>query len=309
MNFLFIGAFLFDTIIGDPRGRCHPVVLIGNLISFFTKKLLKTDDKKNIKRLKGFLLVLLTLFIVLCITSAILYLLKYNTHLYFFGSMILLSFTISPRALAESAFEIKKFLKASDLPNARKKVGWIVGRDTENLDESECTRATVETVAENITDGIISPLFYAFFGGVVLAFIYRAVNTLDSMVGYKNEQYIDFGMPAARLDDVFNYIPARITAMLIIVIAFILPGYSGIGAVKMLLRDAIKHPSPNSGFAEAPVAGALKVRLGGYNYYFGKKSFRAYMGDDLEILKAGHIRKTVVLMYLVTVLFITIITF
>jgi adenosylcobinamide-phosphate synthase len=217
----------------------------------------------------------------------------------FAGGAVLLSFAITPRSLAEAGREIKDYLLAGDLVQARTKVGWIVGRDTDSLDEAGATRATVETVAENIVDGIVSPLFYAAIGGVPLAFLYRAVNTLDSMVGYKNEKYLHFGMVAARVDDVFNYIPARLTGLLIIIAAFILR-YDAKGAMKTILRDAAKHPSPNSGIPEAAVAGALGIRLGGLNYYGGVASFRAYMGEPYKPLVAKHIQQTTQLMALVT---------
>jgi adenosylcobinamide-phosphate synthase len=219
------------------------------------------------------------------------------------GGAVLLAFTMTPRSLAEAGREIKRYLDAGDLEQARFKVGWIVGRDTARLDTAEVTRATVETVAENIVDGIISPLFYAFIGGVPLAFLYRAVNTLDSMVGYKNDKYRDFGMVAARVDDVFNYIPARITGLLLIVAAVFL-GLDACRAAKAILRDAAKHPSPNSGIAEAGVAGALGIRLGGLNYYGGVPSLRAHMGDPLHETAPIHITRTIRLMYTVTILFV-----
>lgn len=216
---------------------------------------------------------------------------------------LLLSFTISPRSLAEAGREIHGYLIQGDMENARYKVGWIVGRDTENLSEGEVTRATVETVAENTVDGIISPLFFFLIGGVPLAFLYRAANTMDSMVGYKNDRYLYFGRVAARLDDVLNYIPARITGCIFVLSAVLLRLDYG-NAWRMLRRDASKHPSPNGGWAEAAVAGALQIRLGGYNSYFGRQSFRAYMGEPLKALKAEHIMSCIRMMYTATVLFL-----
>jgi adenosylcobinamide-phosphate synthase len=184
----------------------------------------------------------------------------------------------------------------------------VVGRDTGRLDEAEVTRATVETVAENITDGIVSPLFFAALGGVPLAFAYRAVNTLDSMVGYKNDRYLAFGWASARFDDLCNYLPARLTAFFLLLAAFLLPGFSARGAAEALMRDARKHPSPNSGYAEATVAGAMGIRLGGCNYYFGQPSWRAYMGEERERLAARHIKKTIAMMYAVTIFFVIFLT-
>ena len=189
---------------------------------------------------------------------------------------------------------------------ARERVGWIVGRDTQNLNEAEVTRAAVETVSENTVDGVISPLFYFAIGGLPLAIFYRAANTMDSMIAYKNEKYFFFGQIAARLDDILNYVPARITAILFICAAFILRlDYKN--AFAMMKRDAKKHPSPNGGYAEATVAGALNVRLGGTNYYFGEPHFRAYMGEPNESLEAEHILGAIRLMYTATILFLIIV--
>lgn len=296
-------AIFFDAIIGDPRSKLHPVVLIGNLIGLIESKLLKPNYPSIKKKCLGLLLVLLVLSTTYSAVWLIIYFLE-TIHPYaaFIGSAVLLSFTISPRSLAEAGEEIRRYLLQKNLEQARYKVGWIVGRDTKNLDVSEVTRATVETIAENIVDGIISPLFYFAIGGVPLAFLYRAVNTMDSMVGYKNEKYLDFGMAAARTDDLFNFIPARITAMLIIISALLLR-YDAKNSLYSIKRDAHKHPSPNSGYAEAGVAGALGVRLGGLNYYGGVESFRAYMGEVRTNLSPVHIRQTVYIMGLVTALF------
>ena len=216
---------------------------------------------------------------------------------------LLLAFTISPKSLAKAGRGIYALLLTNELDKARKAVGWIVGRDTEELDESEVARATVETIAENTVDGVIAPLFFFVIGGVPLAFLYRAANTMDSMIGYKNEKYLYFGKAAAKLDDVLNYIPARITAVLFIVSAWLL-GFDSRNAMRMMQRDAAKHPSPNGGYAEATVAGALHIRLGGINSYFGKKSFRAYMGEAIERTAPKHIMESIRMMYTATVLFL-----
>lgn len=309
-NLTYIGALICDTLFGDPGKAAHPVVLIGKLIGFLERILLKDDMNSAQKKTAGLVLAVATIGIVYLAAYSVIYLLGLVGGMAFeLSAMLLLSFTISPRTLKEAAQEIRLLLDTGDIIHAREKVGWIVGRDTGELDESEITRATVETVAENITDGIISPLFFAVLGGVPLAFAYRAVNTLDSMVGYRNDKYIDFGMVSARIDDICNFIPARITAVLIVFVSFLLPGYNGKNAWKMLWRDAGKHPSPNSGFAEATAAGALNIRLGGTNYYFGRPSFREYMGDPLENMTSFHIGKIIKLMYAVTISFVIILTF
>lgn len=300
-----IFAFIIDTIIGDPRSRFHPVVLIGKLISFLERLYYREADGDQKKFLCGAILVLLVLFITYDVAAGIIYL-SYAIP-WEWGTMaieaLLLAFTISPKSLAKAGRGIYALLLTNELDKARKAVGWIVGRDTEELDESEVARATVETIAENTVDGVIAPLFFFVIGGVPLAFLYRAANTMDSMIGYKNEKYLYFGKAAAKLDDVLNYIPARITAVLFIISAWLL-GFDFRNAMQMMRRDAAKHPSPNGGYAEATVAGALHIRLGGINSYFGKKSFRAYMGEAIERTAPKHIMESIRMMYTATVLFL-----
>lgn len=302
-------AFVIDTIIGDPKSRFHPVVLMGNLISFFEKILYNEKMSDNKKIVCGGVLVVLVLVInyyIAVLFMTIFYHLRDALNLMYldvFLEALLLSFMISPKSLSEAAKEIYNFLAADNLNNARNALKFIVGRDTENLDKGEVTRGVVETVAENTVDGIISPLFFFCIGGLPLAVCYRAANTMDSMLGYKNERYLYFGRIAAKLDDVLNYIPARITGIIFVISAAFLrldPHY----AFKIMKRDAKKHPSPNGGYAEASVAGAIHVRLGGENSYFGKKSFRAYMGDAIEKLSPRHIILSVKLMFTATVLFL-----
>lgn len=297
-------AVLCDLIIGDPRLRLHPVVLIGNLIYCGEKALLCREHSRRVKIRNGMLLVAAVLAAVYLVAWLYMEALShFSPAVQFIGAALALSFVISPRSLAEAGREIQRLLEQNDIQQARFKVGWIVGRDTDNLNSGEITRATVETVAENIVDGIISPLFYYAIGGIPLAFLYRAVNTLDSMVGYRNEKYGDFGMPAARVDDLFNYIPARLAGILIVAAAMILRlDYRS--AVRCILRDAHRHPSPNSGISEAGVAGALGIRLGGLNYYGGVPSLRACMGDAVRPLHAVCIRQTNQIMYAATVLLV-----
>ncbi len=301
-------ALILDTLIGDPRTGWHPVVLIGNLIAALEKRLLDPAAAPDAKRRAGLVLVLAVLAVSFTLSwLALAALAALHPLAALGGGALLLSFAITPRSLAEAGREIQALLEAGDLDEARRKVGWIVGRDTAALDAAEITRATVETVAENITDGIIAPLFYAALGGAPLAVLYRAVNTLDSMVGYKNDKYRDFGLVAARTDDVFNYIPARITGVLIIAAAF-LTGRDARGAARAIRRDAAKHPSPNSGIPEAGVAGALGVRLGGLNYYGGVPSLRATMGEPRRQLAPVDIARTVRMMYTATALFAAAVT-
>lgn len=298
-------AFLIDTIIGDPRTKYHPVVLMGKLIALLEHCFYRADDSDNKKFVMGIMLVIITLLISYEVAAAIM-LLSYQLP-FSWGSAavggLLLSFTISPNSLAKAGKGIYALLIMGELTEAREKVGWIVGRDTKDLDDAEIVRATIETIAENTVDGIIAPLFFFVLGGVPLAVLYRAANTMDSMIGYKNEKYLYFGRGAAKLDDVLNYIPARITAMLFLFSALIL-GFDYRNAYRIMQRDAAKHPSPNGGYAEATMAGALHIRLGGMNSYFGRKSFRAYMGDAMVLIAPQHIMAAIRMMYTATVLFI-----
>ena len=301
-------AFLIDLLVGDPRSKFHPVVLIGKLISLLEKFLRRDTDTPIKKVLKGGALVYAVVIIVMLIGFAIEILTKEipNLAAQIFIQALVLSFMISPRTLGREAYAVYIFLIMDEMDYARERVGWIVGRDTQNLNEAEVTRAAVETVSENTVDGVISPLFYFAIGGLPLAIFYRAANTMDSMIAYKNEKYFFFGQIAARLDDILNYVPARITAILFICAAFILRlDYKN--AFAMMKRDAKKHPSPNGGYAEATVAGALNVRLGGTNYYFGEPHFRAYMGEPNESLEAEHILGAIRLMYTATILFLIIV--
>ncbi len=300
--FIPLWAFLLDCLIGDPRSKYHPVVLMGQVISYLEHLLYAKHDKPRIQFLYGLLTVALTLlivtgvgFLLLLVAGAINYWVAYGLEI------IMLYSTISPRSLATAGAELAGFLAAGNLQEARRKVGWIVGRDTTELDESEITRATIETVAENTVDGIVSPLlFFAVFGPLG-ALAYRAANTMDSMLGYKNERYLYFGRAAARFDDILNFIPARITLLLYLLSAKILK-HDAKNAWRIAKRDAAKHPSPNGGYAEAPVAGALHIRLGGYNKYGDQMTFRAYMGDPDVKMKGLHIKKTIGMMYVCTFL-------
>ena len=298
-------AFIVDCLVGDPRSSLHPVVLIGNLISFFERLLYREEDSDRKKLFCGAVLMVCVLAICYGAAEGVLYLAARfgNAYISVGVQAVCLCFMISPRNLAEAGREIRDYLLEGNLEMARFKVGWIVGRDTDKLTEGEATRATVETISENTVDGVISPLFYFFIGGLPLAVAYRAANTMDSMIGYKNDKYLFFGRVAAKADDVWNYIPARLTGLLLVAAAFLL-GFDWHGAWRMLRRDAANHPSPNGGWTESTVAGALGVRLGGLNYYFGKPSFRTYMGDPVHELEARHISMAIRMMYTATVMFL-----
>lgn len=298
IGFYVLLAFLLDLLVGDPAWIPHPVVLIGKAIEKLERLLRRVSQSPAVLKITG----ILTAITIVGASWGLTFLLVrwiFSIN-YWAGAVLsiwLISTTIAARGLSEAAGEIYILLQNGSLAEARRKVGMIVGRDTDQMEPGAIIRASVETVAENIVDGVVAPLFYAFIGGAPLAMAYRAVNTLDSMLGYKNERYIDFGMASARLDDIANYIPARLTGLFLLAAAWILRMRSK-GALQAVLRDAPGHPSPNSGIPEAAVAGALGVRLGGMNYYNGRGSFRAYMGKPLATLEPGHIKQTVRLMYL-----------
>ena len=299
-------GYILDLLIGDPHWLYHPVRLIGNLISWLESILLKEKDTSAKKYRKGMVLAILTPLITgIVIVSILAACYHINMILGCVIETIMCYQILAVKSLKVESMKVYYALDKEGLQQARNAVAMIVGRDTKQLDEHGVVRAAVETVAENTSDGVIAPLFYMMLFGAAGGFVYKAVNTMDSMIGYKNDKYLYFGRTAARIDDVLNFIPARITGLLLIVVAF----YSKLnakGALKMMMRDAKKHPSPNGGYTEATVAGALDIRLGGINYYFGRQSFRAYMGEAINELNAQHIQQTIKLMYNVSTLFLII---
>src|SRR3990167_1183362 len=300
---IILFAFILDLILGDPHWQLHPVRLIGRLIEFLEDNLRKT---KIPLKISGGLLVIFILGFTLGISFLLIkfaYWLNYYSGLLL--SSVLVYFAIAPRNLYDESMKIYSFLKKGDLESARKSLSMIVGRDTNKLSESEVIRASVETIAENSVDAVISPLFYALIGGAPLAIAYSAVNTMDSMVGYKNNMYIDFGWAAARFDDIANYMPARISALLIPLSALIC-GKDCPGSLKIALRDGKKNPSPNSGIPEAAVAGALGIRLGGVNYYSGVPSHKPFIGDGSLELSNRHIKEANCLMLITSVFMVLI---
>lgn len=301
--YLLITALLIDLIISDPAFIPHPVVLIGKLINFLEKGLRREGLSPTVEKMLGILLVLIVtaaayLFTLLIIrgSSALNYYLGRITEL------LLLSSCLALKGLVDSGQGVYSALKEGDLAAARKRVNQIVGRDCSNADRENVIRAALESLAENTSDGILAPMFFYLLGGVPLAVVYKAVNTLDSMLGYKNEKYINFGWAAARLDDLANYLPARITAISFITAAFVF-SYDFRAAFKIMRRDASSHPSPNAGYPEAAAAGALSLRFGGYNYYHGQEHFRCYLGDKLKNFENSDIQRMKKLIYLSVLIF------
>lgn len=289
-------GYVLDLILGDPQGFPHPVRAIGKLISGLEKRLYVYNNK-NHQLLAGTLLAFLVVITAYLSAS---YIIKasyiFNDALGTVVSSILAYTVLATRCLGKEAMKVNQLLSTENLNEARRALSYIVSRDTAELTEGEVVRATVETVAENISDGIIAPLFYLFLGGVPLAMAYKAVNTLDSMVGYRNDRYEYFGKASAYLDDIVNYLPARISVLLIGISAF-MTGNKPIDAIRIGIRDGKKHNSPNSGYPEAAVAGALSIQLGGTNKYFGKEVSKPTMGDGALVLERRHINATISLMY------------
>lgn len=281
-----LAAVVLDQLIGDPRWSPHPVRLIGSLAAGcegFWRKFIGNQY------LAGFLTVISILFMA---SITVIALLKFSFNIHpVLGkaiSILLLYTTIAAKDLTKHSQAVYKALQGNDISKARKKLGMIVGRDTGNLDEEGIVRATVESVAESMVDGVTAPLFFAMLGGPMGAMLYKAINTMDSMFGYKNDRYLKFGWTAARLDDLANFIPARLTALLIPLAAFFLQlDYKKTWTI--LRRDRLNHSSPNSGHPEAAVAGALNIQLGGPSYYFGKLIEKPTIGEPLCPATIKHI--------------------
>ena len=289
-------AYVLDLIFGDPQNIVHPVQVIGKIISAGEKVLLR----KKYKFLAGAVLNIFTV----SITYALMYLISKSVKIsvFFISIEIYLMYTIfSINSLAREGNRVYRILKEGDIEKARKDLSYLVSRDTEMMDEKMIIRSTMETISENTVDGIVAPMFYMFLGGMPLAMAYKAINTLDSMVGYKNEKYMDFGKFSAKVDDVANFIPARITGILIVLASMIL-GYDYKNSLKIFIRDRKNHSSPNSGHAEAGVAGALGVQFGGRVSYFGKEVDKPVIGDKTKDFELEDIRKNIRIMYVTSFL-------
>lgn len=295
-------GFIIDCLLGDPYQLPHPIRWIGSLIGKLDKSFYRENDGDKVKLLKGFAVVVIVLFISTMCPLVILYV-AYSEN--FVLGMILESmmcyYLIAPRCLKDESMKVYQELKKEDIKGARKAVSMIVGRDTNVLDKEGITKAAVETVAENTSDGVTAPLMYMAFGGAILGFFYKAANTMDSMLGYKNEKYLYFGRCAAKLDDILNFLPARITALFMIA-ASPLCGLDGKNALKVWKRDRKKHASPNAAQTEAVCAGALGVMLAGDAYYFGKRYPKETIGDEKRKIETEDIRQANRLMYVTAVM-------
>ena len=300
----FILGYLLDLFLGDPFGSFHPVVWIGNLISRLTKGLLKPNDEEKTKQYKGLLLVVIVITVSASITALFLWFLyTINSKIGIIIEAVITYQCLATKSLYKESMKVFYALKNEGLTAGRKAVSMIVGRDTEALDETEVIKAAVETVAENASDGVIAPLIYLAIGGPVLGIVYKAINTMDSMIGYKDEKYLSFGRYAAKLDDLVNFIPARISAILMILsCAFLGKDYNGKNAYRIFKRDRFNHASPNSAQTESVCAGALSIQLAGPASYFGKRYEKPFIGDKLRDVELMDIRRANRLMILTSLL-------
>ena len=296
-------GFLLDQVLGDPHWLYHPVRLIGAYISFLEKGIRKIfGDGERALIAGGTVLVIFVTGTTAVVSGGILYACgRVAPWLKFLASVILCYQLFAVRSLKVESMKVYRELKKDDLPAARYAVSMIVGRDTERLDMTGVTKAAVETVAENTSDGVAAPLFYMALGGPVLGWVYKAVNTMDSMVGYKNEKYQYFGSAAAKFDDVVNYIPARLSAWLMI-LASAITHMDWKNAKKVFLRDRYNHKSPNSAQTESVMAGALDVQLAGDAWYFGKLCKKPTIGDAIREIEPEDIRRSHTLLYMTAVL-------
>lgn len=323
MQYWYVGTiaiaagYLLDLVFGDPYWLPHPVRLIGSLIAGLEKLLLKDDLSNRQKYFRGIIMAFLVVMSSAAVSAGLLAL-CYRIHLFvgWIAETVMCYQILAVKSLKVESMKVYKELKKEDLKQARKAVSMIVGRDTQSLDSHGIIRAAVETVAENTSDGVIAPLFYLFFLGPVGGFAYKAVNTMDSMVGYKNDRYLYFGRFAAKLDDAANWIPSRLGAYLMLAacaLAQVLGKegrqiYSVRNAYYIYKRDRRKHSSPNSAQTESVCAGALQVALSGDNYYFGKLVKKPIIGEAIRPLETEDIKRSNVLLYLTSFLMVLLVT-
>lgn len=290
-------SFILDCLLGDPYSWPHPIKAIGNFIQLLVTFLRKISESEKWLYVAGGILFVLTVGLTGALSAFLLFIsAKVAYWLYVIVFIYLGYTTLAMTCLAKEARKIQRTLTTGDLAAARIQVGMIVGRDTENLSREQISKATIETVAENTADGVIAPLFYLFIGGPVLALMYKAVNTLDSMVGYKTEKYRAIGFVSAKMDDIANFIPARLTWLCLVIASFIL-NYDSRAAWKIGLRDRKKHTSPNCAYPEGAVAGALDITLGGTHEYFGETVVKPTIGDGTSSVTQKQISQTIKLLY------------
>ncbi len=296
LAFSFLLAYLLDLVLGDPPDRPHPVRLIGRLCIFWEKLLYRPQVARGVffwLAVMGSMAGLATLFYL---ASPF-----FPTPVLVMGQIYLIYTLLATRSLHDESRRVEEALLRGDLAAARKWLGLIVGRDTANLQEGDIRRAVLETIAENLNDGVVAPMFYLAALGLPGLLLYKTANTLDSMVGYKNERYLAFGRLSARLDDLLNYLPARLTALLLVTAAALF-GADWLKAWQLMRRDARCASSPNAGWPEATLAGALGVGLGGPSSYFGLPVAKPYLGDPNALPSPAHYRQAIRLLYATSLL-------
>ena len=299
-------GFLLDCLLGDPYSLPHPIRLIGRFISALEKWVRKTFENHLVSG--GAVLTVIVLILSTAVPLALL-ILCYRVNVWLGAAVesVLCYYMLAARCLRDESMKVHRAFLENDTEKARRAVSMIVGRDTKPLDKNGIIRATVETVAENTSDGVTAPMLYMGLGGAVLGFFYKAANTMDSMIGYTNEKYLQIGRFAAKLDDVLNFIPSRLTALLMIFSAGIMR-MDIKNAWKIWRRDRRKHASPNSAQTEAVCAGALDLRLAGDAYYFGELHKKPFIGDDIREIENEDIHRANRLMYCTSVLMLIICT-
>ena len=301
--FSILIGFLLDCIFGDPRRLPHPICLIGNFINLMEKVLRRAFPKSERGELAGGAVLAAAVpaaafgvsFMILRLCEAVNPVLKFAVETFFCYQIF------AAKSLKDESMRVYRYVEAGDIENSRKYLSWIVGRDTKELNFEKIDKAVVETVAENTSDGVVAPLIFMAVGGAPLAFLYKGVNTLDSMVGYKNDRYLYFGRASAKLDDLLNFIPARLTGLAMCIGAFI-TGLDWRTAFRIYRRDRKNHSSPNSAHPESACAGALNIQLGGDAYYFGRLYRKKTIGDDIRPVDSGDIKLAIRLMYAASVI-------
>jgi adenosylcobinamide-phosphate synthase len=287
-------AVIIDLLIGDPHSFPHPIKLMGKIISAEEKLVRKVCNTSKKLYYGGFVIVVLNIVLAFTIPFLILKILKPYNIIYHIVNIYLLYTCIAARCLHDEAMKIyKSFLKGID--EARYRLSFIVGRETKHLKEDEIVRATVETVAENTSDGVIAPLFYALIGGAPFAMMYKMINTMDSMLGYMSDKYRHIGYFPAKTDDIFNFIPARLTGLLMSFSSIL--RFNFVQGFRIMIRDRKNHKSPNCAYPEGAVAGLLGIQLGGDNVYFGEIVKKPKIGDKIRDLTKEDIKRTVEIMY------------
>lgn len=291
-----IAGYVLDLIIGDPHEMPHLIRLIGSFIAFIENKIYK-DKKSN-----GLVLVLTVICSVMAVTSIVAAIcFKISFVIYIIFDAVITFYCLATKSLVNESKNVADDLVNDSIDKARKSLSMIVGRDTESLDEKAVLKATVETIAENASDGVIAPMLYLCIGGPVIGTVYKAVNTMDSMVGYKNERYCNFGFFAAKFDDIMNFIPSRIAAV-ISILASLLCRFDALSAFKIWRRDRLNHKSPNSAQTEAVYAGALNLKLAGGAYYFGKWVEKPFIGDEIRQIEIADVYRAHKILYVSSII-------